>query len=270
MKKYIIILVLIFNFSCKAKKEVLLPKKIYRTIDNSKEVLLPKKIYRTIDNSKEMIEEFFYDGRKLSKINFYHNNEIVHHAYFKYDDNLITSIDYIDNNILDEIKFIYDKNDILIREVYKYNQKDSLVTDFKTISINEIQSKANRIAYNSVSYKTMFFSGNNINYSTSNDGNVRTTYEYDTQFSPFINVIGFHKQVSISGIEFWERSENNILKERIEHFKSIIAIAEYSYKYNEKGYPTIIEYFVKQGCEECEGNRPYIYEIEYVIFANTM
>ena len=240
----------------------------YRGVLKNENIMLPEKIYRTIDGYRELIKVFTYDKDKLKRIYDYLPSGIANSIIFTYENNLITEVDYIEDSITDKIKLSYNDKGELIKKVLIYNRFDSMVTSIKYI--NDKDLLLNRQRFQPKRHRTQLinlsFQNNNLRQMTTNNGTTLTNFIYDDKHNPYVNIVGYNRKIDLA-IEFWTDSKNNTLEEiskgsdRINYFKTN------KFTYNKEGYPIRIEYSMRQGCIKCEPNT-YIYEIEYQIFVD--
>jgi hypothetical protein len=182
--------------------------------------IFPKSVEIRKNNSVE-IYNIYYLGNKIDKIVCGDYKQV-----FTYNGNLITKIDgfvgsnkqhshnfiYQNNKLIESIYFEYANNIISSKFKENYNYLSSSIVDVKNYGFNIITGI--EIYYNTE--KRTIFNGNITKLEVGWENSVRT-YDYDTNASPFKNVLGFDL-LAVSNLmlvdnNFINPFSNNIIKE---------------------------------------------------------
>lgn len=204
-------------------------------------------LLKRITYSDGSYDSFTYSGQKLVSII---NSDNIENVYYTYNGNNISKAELKDGTgtVIMSIIYTYDSNNKLIQEL-EYD--DSFGGDIYTKSVFTYNAdgtvKSTNYTGNASAQTT--FAGYDISYFDSNKNNtkfenfdssnnlyVTETYEFDTKYCPFKNIVGFNRIYgvvhSVLGLN------NNITKETITFAGSSPSSDNYSYIYNANNYPT--------------------------------
>lgn len=152
-------------------------------------------------NNSDFIRTYQYNGNKLKSITTNRSDKL---EYF-YTDNLITSVNYFDeNNSLNAtIKINYENNRIktLTRKLVSENRE--LIFNYTWVNDNQVRIENNRYQEsNTITYTDVFLSEGNITktirYFKTPTFNLEESrsYSYDSKNFPLKNVEGFSKIIT--------------------------------------------------------------------------
>jgi hypothetical protein len=227
-----------------------------------KRVLLPKKVYEVYEAGRSLSHEYFYDGTKLKRIDFYSVMGLQRSLEFTYTKNLITNIKYIEKDSEAQIKYFYDPTAKLKKELRIYSRFDSMVTTYKHPAKNEAITKEYRPVYNSLWERKLSYENGNRTREFIGQNQLISRI-YDSKPNPHTNITGFGSRINIVEISYWSDSRNNITEELNKGYGDVLQLFRNIYTYNNDGYPERIEYQVRQGCIDCKPIT-YFYEFEYM------
>lgn len=184
---------------------------------------MPKKIYMKIDDDAEfLLYEFKFDGNKIIKIITGNGDGI---SSYVYEGNLIKTINNSGSQFSPKQEYIYDNssrlkesliynenNQLSSKTIYTYNNDNSITEDVSTYDFNS----NNWVVF---SNKTFLLNTNNQKLSEdvsfSSGFAAHYDYLYDSNLSPFSNILGAEKFYDLFFDPFQYSTKYNILKQTI-------------------------------------------------------
>jgi hypothetical protein len=196
-------------------------------------------LLKTIGYTNGFSFNFYYDGNKLSKLTTEKASD--NYATFTYTGNLISQINYYNNNnSLGIVHNFYYSNDEIVRSTYAeseglYIQRDYVYSSGGKVVVTTKSKSPGGTFENST--ETYYYSNGNILNIESN-GEIES-YTYDNKNSPWSNITGFLKiKDQITFGDNILNNTNNILTILNPTRSDSKTPINFIYKYNSQGYPT--------------------------------
>ncbi len=254
---YLLSTVLLVFSSCSEENKIETPQTT---------VMLKKSIFTYPDEKKSTIT-YSYEGNKLKQKD-YGSGMIEEYLY---TGDLITGTKFYENGVLKgEWDYIYEGNKLtqeihnsdfssptLRKSTYTYGTDGIILVHYSDIDKSTKAEKLDSGFYDKLTYiNDNFIKRNNI-VGSNEEVEASQIFTYDDKKNPLDNVLGYDKLIFKN-----DNCQNNILTINSSHTSGQTFLENYSYKYNDKGYPTEAKksYTAKDQTQKDSYTVQYIYE----------